>query len=568
MNITMKKTILFLATLLALATGCQRAEDLSPDVLIFKEVAVNIGENGDATRSLISIEAEDFKKASLFAFYHSTGKIAVYPEYAGDEAGTGPVAIEVTEKQFNWALPVGQALDIYVIVNYNDELGSTLAGYRSDGDLTKSTLDALKFTALDNVYMSDVEASGIPMSGVVHATLANESSPLNVTVKRLFAKYVLKFDLSDLSASSASLQALHIVTENVNTEVPFFQDNFKQTVRSKFKEYDRASDLDLEQIQSGQPIVLYVPENCQGDITNPVADKWYNVQGLLGSRVANCTYVDMAVKIVDAEGCWKNYNAALYLGSDCRTNFDVVRNVSTAVTVKIPYVPPIIEGQDYFYFENHNLVTVNGGEDVTLNYDTNLDYRQEVSFIYTDAASGNVVSNAFTHVTSSDHVVLTANANYSGHRFIVTGGNASKGAQDQKPVEIVQKTITLEDIEVTCTVVSHSELDNRDYTYTGYGQDFNVHVDMNDGNDCDVKLTVRVKYNGEWHTPSSDPSALTELCFTGMNAGNPVPWQWGSSYSFTEWYMPGDCDVVKIYFNGKLAKGTNFSGRFYINYAV
>ena len=568
MNNTMKKTILFLATLLALTVGCQRAEDLSPDTPVFKEVAVNIGENGDETRSLISIEAEDFKKASLFAFYHSTGKIAVYPESAGDQAGTGPVAIEVTEKQFNWALPIGQALDIYVIVNYNDELGSTLAGYRSDGNLTETTLNVLKFTALDNVYMSDVEASGIPMSGVVHTTLANENSPLNVTVKRLFAKYVLKFDLSELSASNASLQALHIVTENVNTEVPFFQDNFKQTVRSKFKEYDRASDLDLEQIQSGQPIVLYVPENCQGSISNPIADKWYNVQGFLGGKVANCTYVDMAVKIVDAEGCWKNYNAAMYLGSDCRTNFDVVRNVSTAITVKIPYVPPIIEGQDYFYFENHNLVTVNGGEDVTLNYDTNLDYRQEVSFIYTDAASGNVVSNAFTHVTSSDHVVLTANANYSGHRFIVTGGNASKGAQDQKPVEIVQNTITLEDIEVTCEVVSHSDLDNRDYTYTGYGQDFNVHVDMNNGNECDVKLTVRVKYNGAWHTPSSDPLALTELCFTGMNAGNPVPWQWGSSYSFTEWYMPGDCDVVKIYFNGKLAKGTNFTGRFYINYAV
>ena len=156
----MKKTILFLATLLALTVGCQRAEDLSPDTPVFKEVAVNIGENGDETRSLISIEAEDFKKASLFAFYHSTGKIAVYPESAGDQAGTGPVAIEVTEKQFNWALPIGQALDIYVIVNYNDELGSTLAGYRSDGNLTETTLNALKFTALDNVYMSDVEASG------------------------------------------------------------------------------------------------------------------------------------------------------------------------------------------------------------------------------------------------------------------------------------------------------------------------------------------------------------------------------------------------------------------------
>ena len=33
MNNIMKKTILFLATLLALAIGCQRAEDLSPDML-------------------------------------------------------------------------------------------------------------------------------------------------------------------------------------------------------------------------------------------------------------------------------------------------------------------------------------------------------------------------------------------------------------------------------------------------------------------------------------------------------------------------------------------------------
>ena len=222
MNNTMKKTILFLATLLALTVGCQQAENLSPDMPVFKEVAVSIGE--DATRSLISIEAEDFKKASLFAFYHSTGKIAVYPESAGDQVGTGPVAIEVTEKQFNWALPIGQALDIYIIVNYGDELGITLESYRGNADLTESTLDALKFTALDNVYMSDVEASGIPMSGVVHTTLANENSPLNVTVKRLFAKYVLKFDLSDLTTSNASLQALHIVTENVNTEVPFFQD--------------------------------------------------------------------------------------------------------------------------------------------------------------------------------------------------------------------------------------------------------------------------------------------------------------------------------------------------------
>ena len=648
----MRKIILFFATLLALTVGCQRAEiDPSPVSLEFRDIAVSIGE--DATRSLISIEAENFREACLFAFDASSNEVLTYPEHAGDLEGTKPVAIHTTQKSFNWALPVGKALDIYVIVNYGEELGGTLVSYLSNPGLTKSALDALTFTALDNVYMSDIEAAGIPMSGVVHTTLESERSPLNVTVKRLFAKYLLSFDISDLTANNASLQALHVVTENVNTEVPFFQENFKQTVRSKFKEYDRASNLDLEQIQSGQPIVLYVPENCQGSITSPLADKWYDVQGTLGSKVVNCTYVDMSVKIVDADGCWKNYNTALYLGSDCRTNFDVVRNVSTSISVKIPYDVPHIEGQDYFYFDNHDLVTVNGGEDVTLDYSTNLD-PTELSFSFTDAASGTLYGDAFVSIVSSGSVRLTANSDYCGHRFIVTGGNASKSAQDQKPVEITSQTIivninmtydwdnyeyvftadralpcridfkwhysglspsqgyilanrtsnsfampsthdavesvelwkvngkvvppytyenagktyqfvfsiddsnaeeplVLEDMEITCLVVSHSELDNRDYTYEGSGTDMNVHVDMHDGNECDLRFSARVKYRGEWHDvlPSD---TLTQLLITGFAYPSSTLWvpPGSSEYSTHEWYMPGDVDVVKVYFNDEV----------------
>ena len=177
--------------------------------------------------------------------------------------------------------------------------------------------------------------------------------------------------------------------------------------------------------------MLYVPENCQGSISNPIADKWYNVQGFLGSKVANCTYVDMAVKIVDAEGCWKNYNAAMYLGSDCRTNFDVVRNVSTAITVKIPYVPPIIEGQDYFYFENHNLVTVNGGEITAGHYESEY-YTYTDGYIYKDSSPTPGFVNS---VTPGNAVLVRRNGSftsnggeYYGRGFIMDDDGGKEGA--------------------------------------------------------------------------------------------------------------------------------------------
>ena len=75
---------------------------------------------------------------------------------------------------------------------------------------------------------------------------------------------------------------------------------------------------------------------------------------------------------------------------------------------------------------------------------------------------------------------------------------------------------------------------------------------MNDGNECDLQLTLRVKYDGEWHSnlPSTDP--LVQIWITGMGADAPQYRIWGTKYSNTEWYMPGDVDVVKIYFNNEV----------------
>lgn len=554
----MKRFNYFILGLAALVAGaaCQRENpvDNTPAVR-FGSVPVSLeqAEAGDGTRSLVSIDVENFKVASLFAFYHDTGEIAVYPEHAGDLEGSGPVAIEVTQKTFNWALPLDRQLDIYVIVNYGDALASMLAGYRADAGLTEDELNQLKFNVANFNTMSDIAANGIPMAGVVSTTLTNANSPLNVSVKRLYARYNLYFDLSDLQAHGATLQAMHVVTERVNTEIPFFQEGFQQTVSSKFQEYDRATATDLDVIQQGgnaKQLTLYVPENCQGNISG--ASSWKEVVGL-GSRVVNCTYVDFGVKIVDADGLWKNYNFYLYLGTDFTTNFDVRRNYNTTVSIKIPYAPPVSpdgSDNDSFYWSDHNLVSFEPGQSVTLDYSTNLN-PSDITFEIYDSDTNQRVFDVinYSNKTASSARFTASSSAVSGKTYRILGGKA--GAQDNKPISIASNTIVLEDITTTCLVESYSDAwPGQVYRYEGHGNDMNVYVDKNDGNEIVITLDFEVKYDGVWHEVS-DGDEHVKYWITGMTTPTNRSWitSNGSCFDIAYESMPGDVLTVKYYFD-------------------
>lgn len=554
--------ILGLAALVA-GAACQRENpvDTTPAVR-FGSVPVSLeqAEAGDGTRSLVSIDVENFKVASLFAFYHDNGEIAVYPEHAGDLEGSGPVAIEVTQKSFNWALPLDRQLDIYVIVNYGDALAATLAGYRADAGLTEDELNQLKFNVANFNTMSDIAANGIPMAGVVSTTLTNANSPLNVSVKRLYARYNLYFDLSELQAQGASLQALHIVTERVNTEIPFFQEDFRQTVASKFQQYDRATATDLDVIQQGgnaKQLTLYVPENCQGNISG--ASSWKEVVGL-GSRVVNCTYVDFGVKIVDADGLWKNYNFYLYLGTDFTTNFDVKRNYNTTVSIKIPYIPDPVPGDqsaDYFYWSDHNLVSLEPGQSVSLDYSTSLS-PTEISFVVYDNDTNAPVSQIISdsNKTASSARFTASSSAVPGKTYRILGGRS--GAQDNKPVSIASSTVILEDVDFSFDVRSE------DYPgivcHSDGTQDVSVSVPMNEGGEVGWWWSCRLKYNGVWQTVTSGSSNVK--IYLGYNDYNnwlaPGYTAGYSAYStapaFTQWEMPGDEILVTVKVDGQTVR--------------
>ena len=461
------KTLVCLVAVLLAAVSCHREKDpVTPEeVYEFSSVPVSIqNEGSEETRSQVLIETENFKKASLFAFYRSSGQIAVYPDHAGDLAGSGPVAIEVTGTSFSWALPVGVDLDIYVIGNYgsdSSELGSFVKQCRSNANLKESDLNNLTFNMQDIQVqsMSYLQSMGIPMGSKTQVRLNSTSSSLTLKVKRLFARYDLWFNLSELESHGYEVKALTISSHRVNSSVPFFQENYKPT--SGFIDLDYATDGDLMVVKRGGEdnyVTLFIPENCQGNISG--ASSWDKVVSL-GNRVQNCTYLDIYMNVGMRPDASLNendgfdrsypYRVYLYLGSDFTTNFDVVRNTKTVHSVVVPFDDP--GPVEYFKFNDLETVTVQPGGNLYLDYTTNLS-KNQISFKFNDASTG-ADSNSLFNIQefSSMEANFTVSSSVApGRKFIVTGGKIAatelESTVSSKPVQIASPYTYDVDIEV------------------------------------------------------------------------------------------------------------------------
>lgn len=282
-------------------TACREAEPDQPEATVrYVDVTVTLGrEEGaeDGTRSIVDIEVENFQKAALFAFDAKTGTILTYTPGSGGQDGT-PVAVFPRQKNFSWSLPTGVTMDIYAIVNYGD---LDLASCARPG-LKKAELEALRFTSRNPSELKQLETEGygMPMAGIKEGVfLSSPGDGLEIPVKKLYAKYNLWFDLSRIEQEGWHVQAMHMIVENANTEVPFFVENYRQDDPAKLVEYDRATEQDLDEIQqggNGHAVTLYMLENCQGHKEG--AESWKTVYKDLGfEALRNCTYIDLSVKV-------------------------------------------------------------------------------------------------------------------------------------------------------------------------------------------------------------------------------------------------------------------------------
>lgn len=446
-----------------LVTGCGLKEDIpAPQQERYSKVSVSLARDSygvdeqPQTRSLVSISVEDFRYAKLFAFDASSGALLTYGDSAGELAGQ-PIVKYTESNSFDWILPEGVDMKIYTIVNYGDLDLSTVA--------TKGDLDALTFTSSGPSALKALETNdyGLPMTGIKDVNLSGASGTVSLTVKKLFAKYEIYFDTSAIEAEGWDVQAMHLIVENANTEVPYFTSTgFKQEDHNKLVQYDRATEEDLETIQDGgegNSVVLYILENCQGDISG--ASNWNTVYQDIGpTGLANCTYLDLAVKVVRENGEWQNLGYQIYLGrTDMKSNFDVERNLHKTICLPLK-ADGATQG---FVFVGDSETTTTPGGVLELPFETTLG-ASDISYSLTQAGdyfsvddltfySDNRYDN--TSYPRSGKIVVRAASNVNGvNECTVTAGNAGKFAQDQMKVTVMN--VTADVTEYRLSETSHT----------------------------------------------------------------------------------------------------------------
>ena len=429
----------------------------------FIDVPVSLGqidESDDDTRSIVDIEVENFQKAALFAFDAKTGEILTYTPGSGGQTGTA-VALFPQQKNFSWSLPTGIKMDIYAIVNYGE---LDLTSYARPG-LKKAELEALRFTSRNPSELKrlETEGYGMPMAGVKKGVyLTSPGDGLEIPVKKLYAKYNLYFDLSRIEQEGWHVQAMHIIVENANTEVPYFVENFRQEDPSKFVEYDRATQNDLDEIQkggSGHAVTLYMLENCQGHKEG--AESWKTVYKDLGfEALRNCTYIDLSIKVNRSNGEYQNLGYAIYLGkTDMRSDFDIVRNLFKTVKIVIPGADDPNPASHFFKFSGTESPTVTPGESIDLYYVTNLP-KKDISA--SCEPSGRMKSTTITYEAdaegiASGYIRFQASEDLKeGESCLVTAGSSTKNATDQRTVTASWPTVLKVDLSEVPTYVAQA----------------------------------------------------------------------------------------------------------------
>ena len=370
-------------------------------------VPVTLSSSDDDTKSLISVDVENFVCAYLFAFDATTKEIMTYHN------GTEPIATAVSSNTFNWTLPIGQPMDLWALVNPPSSLKERLNQMLSDTALKEADLKDgnLLFQCPGSEMLLSLESSGdgMPMSGRrEQVEISAESDPLSIPVQYLFARYDIYFNTSEFSSTGWTVRSTLIQGAQTNTEVPFFCDSgYKQTDISKLAVVDCATDEDLailneaDDANNTQTATFYFLENCQGNL-GP-ATSWRNVRRELGDKVACCSYLDIAVRATKPGYGERAFKYRVYLGkTDMCSNFDVERNFHKVI--KLNLTAPT----DGFLWTTTESITLTPSSSFTLPFETSLESSQLSFSFYRDGVESSDVSLVDCQVNSSNASLVTA----------------------------------------------------------------------------------------------------------------------------------------------------------------
>lgn len=479
----MKNLFYYLSVFFAfLLVSCQQEqpENLEPPIE-FSTYSINLGVDTKGmdeaeTKSLISIDAEDFHSAALFAFYTNNGSQVCQ-------------SIIAPSKSFSWDLPNNREMDIYCLYNYEP---MDISSYLNKSSLSKSTLEGLTFTCTgtQSELRSISDTYGLPKAGITHVA-ANAGSTISVKVLNLFAKYTLKFDYSQIPShlkATINVEAANIY--NMNQTCHWFGSNEKNTVNNLSKVYDRATSEDLVSLSNGSQATFYVLENCQGESIGTNVH-WSEVASTKYSSLSYATFISIPVRYTGENNYSEQLTYSLYLSDDPSTgsNFNITRNTWKTYNIVLPY-PTTGDPTSFPFFRfNSEQYTVEPGGYVDMIYTTS--GLPEWSYSVDVLSSSGTLSSTptWSDNISSKTVRFTCPAGIpTGTQFKFTGsGAAVNGAKvDGSTIVVVQESQTLS------AAVLASHIDQNGYPENTYiGQ--TGHIYLTSVPDGTVSITAAKK---------------------------------------------------------------------------
>lgn len=431
-------------------------------------------DSGEDTKSLVSVQAEDFKRAYLFAFDAATKSVYL------DENGQN-IGMKTEAKSFNWTVPVGpdgggnsQVMDIYAIVNPDETTAATLEGFLTRTDVTEQELESLTYLCRNAVSLARMETGGMPMSGCSKGiTLNDDDDSFVLTIKRLFARYDIRLNVAPFLEGGWTVSAAEVLASHCNTRAGYFYTGNGCGVRAAEGDLDlvdMATDSDLEKLngvgadgKSTDAMTLYFLENCQGDI-GP-ASEWNRVHAELGDAVGCCSYAEFVVQATHPSLGERSFKYRFYPGQndDMCSNFDIIRNRRKRVSLTIG---PDLSAEGFRWVYDGSL-KVAPGETLDIRYETSLEEALlcfETRFDGLPSGDLSVVQNVFHeganaaspgHATPYPHYgVVTVKARpdvQEGAVFQLKGGDASDQLSDRVNILVTAAVSFWKDVEVLAT---------------------------------------------------------------------------------------------------------------------
>lgn len=296
------------AALLAAFTGCQ-LEDA--------DIKLGYGEKMEAGFDFVQERPRDIDTKTVIsaADFESKFTTITYGAYSGGKLYRSAYYADLVNGALNTAnttiaLEKGFTFTVYAFVNMGDLTGSLPNNESGVANMVYT------IPAYNNSTVSDVNTRGIPMSGSITLTPADDIENKTITLRRLLAKVTAELTCE---WDGARIQSAKVY--NLNSKLKPFGTSAASTAGDMLSFQEVAAGSDATTLTA----VFYVPENMQGEFSGITLSGNKSQDNALISGIAGrLTYLETVVSSTGRYEGTVVYRS--YLGGNATSNFNIERN--------------------------------------------------------------------------------------------------------------------------------------------------------------------------------------------------------------------------------------------------